>query len=332
MMPKKILLLVLLFLLALPAGYMVGSWIFPGVLPGTTAKKTTTWTVESIDTMKYSRDLTAEKIHDPAFDKIIDEQVHAIAQTGATHVAIATPYDQEFVPMLARWVAAARKYNLKIWFRGNFSGWENWFDHASITRDEHLVLLRAFIKNNANLFADGDIFTPCPECENGGPGDPRQNGDVEGHRLFLIAEYQASQREFLAVHKKVSVGYDSMNYDVALKVMDAKTTQALGGVVTIDHYVSSPDKLVSTIQTLASASGGKIFLGEFGVPIPDIHGNMTDKEQAAWIEEALTKLAKEPEVIGVNYWVGFGGSTKLWNDDGSPRTAVGVLTSFFTKK
>ena len=31
----------------------------------------------------------------------------------------------------------------------------------------------------------------CNECENGGPGDPRHNGDVVGHRKFLIKEYKS---------------------------------------------------------------------------------------------------------------------------------------------
>ncbi len=34
------------------------------------------WKVQSVDTMKYSRDLTAEKLEDASFDVIIDEQVH----------------------------------------------------------------------------------------------------------------------------------------------------------------------------------------------------------------------------------------------------------------
>ena len=46
--------------------------------------------------MKYSRDLSREKLKDPSFDVVIDKQVKAIAETGATHVAISTPYDEEF--------------------------------------------------------------------------------------------------------------------------------------------------------------------------------------------------------------------------------------------
>ena len=144
--------------------------------------KPTWWKIQSIDTMKYSRDKAREKLADPSFDAIIEMQIRDIAQTGATHVAIGTPYDNEFLPFLKRWVDTARKYNLKIWFRGNFSGWEGWFDYPPISREEHLKLTEKFIKENNNLFKDGDIFISCPECENGGPGDPRQTNDIEGHR------------------------------------------------------------------------------------------------------------------------------------------------------
>lgn len=287
------------------------------------------WNVQSVDTMKYSRDLTAEKINDPSFDAVIDQHVRDIAEIGATHVAIATPYDEEFVPMLKRWVNAARKYNLRVWFRGNFSGWEEWFGYPEISREEHMVKTQNFILNHPDLFVDGDIFSGCPECENGGPGDPRRTGDIEGHRLFLIAEYRMEKEAFQKIGKEVSVGYNSMNFDVATLVMDKKTTASLGGIVTIDHYVSSPDNLIRDIQTLSQQSNGKIFLGEFGVPIPDINGKLSDQEQAQWITDALEKLVDEPSVVGLNYWVGAGGSTQIWNDDGSPKPAVLVLRSYF---
>ncbi len=200
------------------------------------------WAVRSIDTMKYSRDIAREKAEDASFDTVIDEQVKNIANTGASHVAIATPYDPEFIPFLTRWVDAAREHNLKVWFRGNASGWEHWFGYKRISRDEHKQVIIDFIKNNGSLFESGDIFTPCPECENGGEGDPRIVGGVDGYRQFLIGEYNASREALRAIGKNVEVGYFSMNFDVAKLVMDKPTTAALGGVVAIDHYVRSTDK------------------------------------------------------------------------------------------
>ncbi len=287
------------------------------------------WQIKSVDTMKYSRDPSAAKLNDPTFDVVIDTQVKAVAQTGANTVAIATPYDDKFVPILTRWVNAARRNNLKVWFRGNFSAWEGWFGQDSnLTRDEHLKMMQSFIQKNPGLFADGDFFSPCPECENGGPGDPRK-GDVSGFRKFMIGEYKACEEEFKNIGKNVTCNLASMNLDVAKLVMDRETAKAMGGVVVIDHYVKSPQKLASDISDLEEKSQAKVFLGEMGAPIPDINGKLTDQEQADWLEAALLGVSKDPQVIGLNYWTSFGGSTAIFNNDSTPKPAAGVLTKYF---
>lgn len=298
--------------------------------PNAQARKST-WQVQSVDTMKYSRDLSREKLTDHTFDTIIDTQVKNIAATGATHVAIGTPYDDEFIPILARWVSAARKYNLSVWFRGNFSGWEGWFDYPKISRSQHTELLAAFLEKNASLFRDGDIFSACPECENGGPGDPRRTGDVVGHRAFLIEEYNLAHTSFAKMGKDVRANYESMNGDVARLIMDKPTTAAMGGVVVVDHYVSSAEKLALDIKDFANRSGGTVVLGEVGAPIPDLHGKMTELEQAQWLDDLFTRLEKIPELTGINYWTSTGGSTELWTN-GVPKEAVETLTTFFTPR
>ena len=293
------------------------------------AGQVTWWEVASIDTMKYSRDVAREKLNDPTFDEVIDRQISDIAETGATHVAIATPYDEEFNPFLRKWVKTARKNDLKVWFRGNFSGWEGWFGYPKISRDEHIKKTEEFVLKNKNLFEDGDIFTPCPECENGGPGDPRHNGDLAGHRKFLIDEYRLTKNKFKTIGKDVSSNFISMNGDVAKLVMDRPTTSALDGIVTIDHYVGDPEQLSKDIVQIAQSSGGRIVLGEFGAPIPDIHGAMSEKQQAEWINEALLQLVNMDEVMGINYWTNSGSSSQLWGNDGAKREAADTLKSFY---
>lgn len=290
------------------------------------------WDVQSIDTMKYSRDSAREKLKDPSFDAVIDRQMADIAATGANYVAIGTPYDEEFYPFLKRWVKAARKYKLHVWFRGNFSGWEGWFDYPRMTREMHTVKTEEFILNNKDLFEDGDIFTSCPECENGIKieyGDPKSLGQ---HREFLITEYQAVKRMFFQIGQDVKANYYSMNGDIAKALMDKPTTAALDGIVVIDHYVGTPTQLAEDVQLLIDQSGGSIVLGEFGAPIPDIHGEMSEEEQANWIDEAFRLLAHMPEVKGVNYWVNTGGSTELWKLNGQPKLAVSVLKKYYSYK
>ncbi len=288
------------------------------------------WDFQSIDTMKYSRDPSREFLSKmDELEAIVNTQVRQIKEVGATHVGIATPYDEEFLPILKRWVGAARRENLKVWFRGNFSGWEGWFGYEKITREQHKQLLASFITEHPDLFESGDLFSACPECENGGPGDPRINGDAAGHRKFLIDEYDMTQRLFREIGKNVQSNIHSMNGDVARLIMDQETTSRLGGIITVDHYVGSPQQLAADIEDFAKRGNGKVILGEFGAPIPDIHGEMTEKEQAKWIESSLNLLSQSPSLVGINYWVNVGGSTAIWTDTGEPKPAVEALHAFF---
>ncbi len=291
-------------------------------------KRVQWWPVQAVDTMKYSRDVAREKLNDEEFAQVIDDQVKEIADLGATHVAIGTPYDEEFLPFLRLWVQTARGYGLNVWFRGNWSGWEGWFGYDKINRDEHLSKTKDFILQHGELFADGDIFDGCPECENGGPGDPRWNGDVKEHRAFLIEEYGLEQLAFKQIGKQVRSVY-SMNGDVARLIMNAETTKKLGGVVTVDHYVATPEKLVSDVEDLIGNSQGQVLLGETGVPVKDIHGDLSEESQGRWLNEALRGLSGVDGFMGMNYWVNRGGSTALWRDDGQAKLAVQVLKSFY---
>ena len=289
------------------------------------------WDVRSIDTMKYSRDLAREKLNDPSFDAVIDKQMKDIAEIGANYVAIGTPYDDEFSPLMRRWVKAARKYKLHVWFRGNFSGWEEWFYYPKIDSAEHVIKTEQFIWNNSDIFQDGDIFTSCPECENGTELQSKNFKNLIQYRSFLILEMNTAQKAFSQIGREVKTGYYSMNGDVARVVMDRATTKALGGIVVIDHYVDTPSRLAEDIRILAAKSGGRILLGEFGAPIPDIHGEMSEEQQAIWIKSALLQISVIPELIGINYWVNKGGSTALWNDDNMPKAAITVIKEYYNK-
>ena len=141
-----------------------------------------------------------------------------------------------------------------------------------------------------------------------------------------------SQKAFKQIDKKVTTNYFSMNGDVAKLIMDKETTKALDGIVAIDHYVKSVDKLDRDITSLAEQSGGKIILSEWGAPILDIHGNMSEAEQAIWVANAFEKLSANPHVAGVNYWTSNGSSTALWKEDGSEKEVVSIVRLFFTKK
>lgn len=300
------------------------------LLMGNMRQRQLRWQVQSIDTMKYSRDLSRQKLSDLSFNKVIDQQVNAIAQTGANYVAIDTPYDEEFIPILSRWVAAARRYHLHVWFRGNFSGWEQWFGYAPIGQTQHLQLTQQFILNHGDLFQDGDIFTSCPECENGAHLNYGDQAQLAQYKQFLLQEHAIVQNAFDILGKNVITNYYSMSKTAADAIMDKEMVEKMGGVIVIDHYVATPEQLGHDIKQLADRTGAKIVLGEFGAPIPDLTGPMTEEQQKNWIADAFTQLSSIPQLIGVNYWVNVDGSTALWDTDGAPRPAVQVITSFYS--
>jgi len=313
--------------------FIAGVWVLKTTDSTSQITHSTWWKFQSIDTMKESRDKAREKLNSESYVNEIENQVAKIAQTGATHVAIATPYDEEFLPFLKRWVAAARKNNLKVWFRGNWSNWEGWFGYEKkMTFDTHIQKSIDFIKDNPQLFEDGDYFTGCPECENGVQGDPRQTGKVDQYRQFLITETSQTKKAFEAIGKKVETNLLSMNKDVAELVMDKDTSKAVGGIITIDHYVKDPKKLNDDITALAEKTNSRIVLGEWGAPINDIHGSMDEQAQSEWIEQSLNYLSENKYLVGLSYWTNLNGSTAIWGQNFREKEAVNSIRHFYKPK
>lgn len=288
--------------------------------------------VRSIDTMKISRDRTRAGLDNPDFDSRIDRELQGINSLGANFVAINTAYDKELFSYLERWVEAARHNNLKVWFRGNWSGWEGWFNYPKkMTREEHLNATRNFIISHPDLFQDGDIFTACPECEYGGPGSPLSTGDIEGYRKFMIDEHNMMKSSFAQIGKDVKVNYTSMNPDVAKLILDKPTVEALGNIIVLDYYVKDVKSLEKGLNFFKERfPNTKIVLGELGAPIPDINGLMTDEEQAKFIDELLSFLQSRDEIIGINYWVSTGGTTAIFDQKLNPKPAADIVKKYFT--
>lgn len=291
----------------------------------------TLWQYQCIDTMKISRDKARTWAQKTDLKAHIDWEMQKIKDTGANCVAIDTPYDEEFMPYLQTWVQSAREHNLHVWFRGNFSGWEGWFDYPKGMSGKNLLeKTGTFIKKHADLFADGDRFTAAPEAENGGPFNQVEPDTYNFYKTFLITEYQTTKQAFADIDKEIETNWLSMNGGLARRMLDQKTIDALNGVVTIDHYIKTPQEMSEYVQYFSKTYHGRVMVGEFGAPIPDINGPMTEHEQAVFVDLVLQELYKQNQsVIGVNYWDLFDGSTALINIDGSPREAVQKLKNYF---
>lgn len=291
------------------------------------------WHYQCIDTMKVSRDSAREFLSKPDYaTTFIAKEVAEVKSLGANCIALGTPYDEEFVPLLAKWVNAARQNGLAVWFRGNFAGWEGWFGYAKIKNGaEHSAKLTEFIAKHGDLFADGDILSPAPEAENGILGNPwRTEAAKQSLRDFAWQSSDACQKGIAAIHKKVHCGWFSANGDVARDIYNHDVLQKAGAVTVIDHYVSSSQRMGSDLDKYVTKQGLPVMVGEFGAPIPDINGKMDEAQQAQFVGELFRQFyTHKNTVIGVNYWVLRGGSTSILNDDGSERQVANVIRDYF---
>lgn len=297
----------------------------------TSSTTPTLWKYQCIDTMKTSRDKARAWKNKKDVQEHIDREMTAIQEMGANCVAIATPYDEEFLHYLQLWVRSARSHNLHIWFRGNFSAWEGWFEYTKgMSAEELFAETEDFIQKNSDLFRDGDIFTAAPEAENGGPFEQVEKDEHEAFRKFLLMEYEISRNSFKKINKNVEVNWFSMNGGLAKRMMDQKTVDGIGRLVTIDHYIKTAPEMGQYIKYFRDNFKSQVAVGEFGAPIPEINGPMTDEEQSRFTEELFKELyIYKDDVHAINYWILYDGSTALLNDDLSWRPAAFVVQKYF---
>ncbi|GEM_PF-790491 len=288
------------------------------------------WPIECVDTMKYSRDKAREWAKRTKLQTYIDYDIKMVKESGANCIAIDTAYDEEFVPFLKKWVESARAAGLKIWFRGNMSAWEGWFNYKKYTdiKDHHKDI-RTFVTKHPDLFEDGDIFTPVHEPENGLPNIWETEARKEAYRQFISDSYDKCVESFNEIGVSVSCNYFSTSGHIGLGVITPELAQKLGFVV-VDYYVSDPRQMEKDIQALHERLGVKVVLGEFGAPIPDINGTFTKEEQAQFVKDLLEVFYRNRDIIqGINYWVLSDGSTSLLDTKGDPKPVYSVLQDYF---
>lgn len=287
-------------------------------------QKNDIWTIRSIDTMKTSRD----KARDNITDDVIKAEVTIIKSLGANYVAIGTPYDNEFLPYLKKWVKEIRAQNLKVWYRGSFVNYEGWFGYEkNLSPEQLLTKTEKFILDNKELFQDGDIFDPCPECENGGYW-PQPEADAS-YNTFVQKKNEVLRKSFNQINKNVIFNLNSVIGGRAKDVLKQPAFDALDNVIAIDHYNKNPQNYTDYIDYFDKLNT-KVVFSEFGAPIPDMHGKMTEEEQAKFIEDVFYKLFQKGEKVkGINYWVLSTGTTALINENFSERKATSVIKKYF---
>jgi hypothetical protein len=104
----------------------------------------------------------------------------------------------------------------------------------------------------------------------------------------------------------------------------------MGNLVTIDHYVRDSKDMGEYIDFFTRTFNSKVAIGEFGGPIPDLNGEMTEEQQAMFVTHVLSEMySRKDSLVGVNYWTLTHSSSSLLNPDYSERKVANVLRDYY---
>jgi hypothetical protein len=300
------------------------------------------WEIKSVSSMKETKD----KICGQDNDTFIEKWVNRASELGANFISIATPYDNpscgESVAYATHWVNAIRAKGLRVWHRHMPLAFEGIYN-APKSKDDFLDLISNFIKNNRVLFAEGDIFTPIPEPQNGGiqgitdcsQGVCQFSGSQDFNK-WLREAMDVSEKAFddIGLGGKIKIGYFGFDGFVAWGdnnpdwngILEDSTVSRMGNI-TIDHY---PEEVGDTMdndlsEVEARYPGTPIIIGEWGT--------ITSGDAVHQINDSMGAALNHKSVIGFNYWhMGMGGNESLINDDFSKKPQFETVQSFYKNR
>jgi hypothetical protein len=329
--------------------------VLPTVAPTATPKPTTTptiaptatpvpsdggsWQIQSVSSMKETKD----RICSPREQQFIEKWVDTAKELGANYVAVETPYDNpscgDAAAYTKQWVDVIRSRGMKVWHRHMGLAFEGIYDVTKSKRSDYLSVISNYIKNNPGLFAEGDIFTPTPEPQNGGisgitycaNGVCQFDNAAEFNRWLRDAiDTSNSAFSSIGLGGKIKLGYYGFDGFVAWGsnnpdwngILEDETVKKMGNI-TIDHY---PELIGETMtkglsELEARYPGTPIVIGEWG--------SVGDSNHERQVIDSMG-ASKRSSVIGFNYWhMGMSGNEALINDDFSKKPQFDEVQSFF---
>jgi len=299
------------------------------------------WEIQSVSSMKETKDKVCSQDDQTFIEKWVDKA----KELGANYVAVETPYDNpscgNALEYTQKWVDAIRKKGLKVWHRHMPLAFEGIYDTRK-TKGDYFQMISNYIKDNALLFKEDDIFTPIPEPQNGGIfGITYCSQDVcifenkENFNKWLREAIDVAENAFknIGLGGKIKIGYYGFDGFVAWGsnnpdwdgILEDETIQKMGNLA-IDHY---PELIGQSMEqglneVMTKYPGVPIIISEWG------------SVGAENVEQQVIKsmgAAKRPGVVGFNYWhLGMGGNEALINDDFSNRLQFDEVQNFFKGK
>ncbi len=299
---------------------------------------TASWPIQSVSSMKETKDRICSQ-RDQTF---INHWVSKAKELGANFVAVETPYDNpscgSSLDYTWNWINAIRSQGLQVWHRHMPLAFEGIYDTTK-QKSDFLGMIGDYIRNNREMFKEGDIFTPIPEPQNGGIAGVTYCAaglcifdSKEQFNQWLRDAMEITQNAFnqIGLGGKIKVGYFGFDGFVAWGsnnpdwhgILEDATIQKMGNL-TIDHY---PELIGQTMEqglneVMAKYPGLPIIIGEWG------SAGSTDVEEQ--VRNSMG-ACKRKGVAGFNYWhLGMGGNEALINEDFSNRPQFDDVQSFF---
>lgn len=305
-----------------------------------TAAFSASWAIQGVSSMKETKD----RVCNQRSSQFISQWVDRSVELGTNYVSIETPYDNPLcgssLTYSKAWISAIRSNGLKVWHRHMPLAFEGIYNTPKDPTKDYLKMISYYIKNNPGDFAEGDIFTPIPEPQNGGiqgitycPYGICQFSSAAHFNQWLRDAILASQLSFetIGLKDKVKIGYFGFDGFVAWGdnnpdwngILEDATIQKMGNI-TIDHYPEIVgDTMDNDLNELeARYSNIPIVIGEWGT----ISGGAIEQQ----VLQSMGAAKRHKDVVGFNYWhLGVGGYEELVHEDLTLNIQYDEVQSFY---
>lgn len=300
-----------------------------------------TWSIESIDAMKDTKDAVCGRRDDVWINKWLDKAV----ELGANYVAISTPYDNptcgDSLSYTKRWVQAIRVHGMHVWHRHMPLSFEGIYNVQKNTSNNFLSQIKDYITANPELFQPGDIVTPIPEPQNGGiqgvnycANNLCQFSSAANFNQWLRDAMTTVNDAINQIGRggQLKVGYFGFDGYITWGdnnpdwqgILEDSTVKQMGNI-TIDHYPELVgDTMANDLQELtAKYPNTPIVIGEWGT--------VTGGDTVQQIQDDMSAAKNDKNIIGFNYWqFGPSGSgEQLIDDTFSPLSGFAAVQSFY---
>lgn len=270
----------------------------------------TDWSIQSIDSMKSTKDAVCGQRDLTWIDNWLDKA----KELGANYVAISMPYDNptcaDSTDYANRWIQAIRSKGLHVWHRRMPLAFEGIYSTPK-AGNNFLTQISNYIIAHPDQYQSGDIFTPIPEPQNGGiSGFSSCNGycqfsSISAFNSWLRDAITRSNQAFSQVGiSGIKVGYFGFDGFVTWGdnnpdwhgILEDSTIQAMGNIITIDHYPEAVGENMdnSLTQLETKYPTAQIVIGEWGT--------ITGGDTQSQVISSMGGAKKHPHVIGFNYW------------------------------